>query len=253
MDEDKIYYTKGMVIVKQGINGPFIGKVGSVIGYELNGQNVMRTVGRRTKPFSKLELLNQAKMRVVSSFLAPIKPFVKYGFQREAPEGSRVGAFQLAQSHVRKHAIALDGDDQPFVDPTCVLFAKGRLEPPLDCTVQREGKSGVTLRWKAPAASRHDRLLVLLYDGYMFRHFHHGGAERGSLTDFFDVPLLDCIDDPVHVYAAFENSLLDRISNSVYCGVIEPVQAALPVVESKPVSDPAPIAQHGQLDLAFPD
>ncbi len=246
-----------MAIARQGINGPFIGKVGSVIGYELNGQNVMRTVGRRTKPFSALELLNQAKMKAVSSFLAPIKPYVKYGFQREAPEGSRVGAFQLAQSYVRKHAIALDGEDRPYVDPARVLFTKGKLDPPSACTVRREGKNGVELRWKASAVRSPDRLLVLLFDGRSFRHFHHGGADRGRLTDFFEVPSLDRIDQPVHVYAAFEDPLLDRISDSVYCGVIEPlpIEPAPPVIESNAIPPRIAVdnAQSGQLGLVFPD
>lgn len=52
-----------MAIVKNGINGKFSGKVGSVIGYQLGDQNVIRTVGERRKPFSPLELLNQKKMK----------------------------------------------------------------------------------------------------------------------------------------------------------------------------------------------
>src|SRR5690606_18725893 len=129
-----------MAIVEQGINGPFRGKVGSVIGYQLNGQNVMRSIGRRrTKPFTELELLNQARMKVTSEFLRPIKPFVKFGFREVAPEGSRVGAFQLAQSHVRKHALDFDAEGKPFVNPAKVLISKGSLEPPRNCRVRRDG------------------------------------------------------------------------------------------------------------------
>src|SRR5690606_36272383 len=121
-----------MAIGHQGINGPFKGKIGVVVGYNLNGQQVMRSVGKRIKPFTAMELLNQGKMRAVSKFLGPINPIVKFGYRREAPAGSRVGPFQLAQSYVRKNAIDFDEEDKPFVNPAKVLISRGELEPPLN-------------------------------------------------------------------------------------------------------------------------
>jgi len=210
-----------MAIAKQGINGPFSGKVGSIIGYELNGQPVMRSVGRRTKPFSELELLNQAKMKVVSEFLGPINPFVKFGYQREAPPGSRVGAFQLAQSYVRKNAVELDDERKPFVNPAKVLISRGKLEPPLNCTVEREGDR-LTLRWEQSGrVGLTDRLMVLLYDGYSFRYFRQMGAERREQMEVLEVKLLRFMENPVHVYAAFRHTMRDEISDSVYCGMLE--------------------------------
>lgn len=209
-----------MAIAKQGINGPFSGKIGSIIGYELNGQQVMRSVGRRIKPFSQLELLNQAKMKVVSEFLGPIKPFIKFGYQREAPPGSRVGAFQLAQSYVRKNAVELDEEMKPFVNPAKVLISRGNLEPPLNCTAEREG-SRLILRWeRSGRTGSTDRLMVLLYDGYLFRVFREIGAERSEQQEILEVKQLLFMENPVHVYAAFRHPMLDEISNSVHCGVL---------------------------------
>ncbi|MGK6352024.1 DUF6266 family protein [Parapedobacter sp. DT-150] len=210
-----------MAIAKQGINGPFSGKIGSVVGYELNGQPVMRSVGRRKRPFSELELLNQAKMKVVSKFLGPIQPFVKFGYQREAPPGSRVGPFQLAQSYVRKNAVDLDDERIPFVNPEKVLVTKGKLEPPLNSTVEREGNQ-LTIRWEQSGrGGLTDRLVVLLYDGNMFRYFQELGAERREGVDILEVQQLRAKTNPIHVYAAFRNTMFDEISDSVYCGVIE--------------------------------
>src|SRR5690606_24188825 len=149
-----------MAIGHHGINGPFRGKVGTIVGYTLNGQQVMRAVGKRKRPFTKLELLNQAKMKAVSKFLGPINTIVKFGFRREAPPGSRVGPFQLAQSHARKNAIAVDEAQLPFIDPAKVLISRGALEPPLNCTVQREAHR-LTLRWeRSGQSSGSDRLMV---------------------------------------------------------------------------------------------
>lgn len=209
-----------MAVAQQGINGPFSGKVGSVVGYKLNGQQVMRSVGRRTKPFTALELLNQAKMSVVSEFLGPIKPFVKFGYQREAPPGSRVGPFQLAQSYVRKNAVDIDDEGKPFVNPAKVLISQGKLEPPLSGTVKRENNQ-LTIRWEQSGqASKADRLMLLLYDGSMFRYFRELGAERHEGMETLELDLLRFAENPIYVYAAFRNTMFDKISDSVYCGTV---------------------------------
>ena len=210
-----------MAIAKQGINGPFSRKVGSVVGYELTGQPVMRSVGRRTRTLTQLELLNQAKRKPVSELLGPIRPFVKFGYQREAPSGSRVGPFQLAQSHVRKNAVDVDDELIPFVNPAKVLISRGKLEPPLNGTVEREDDR-LTIRWgQSGQASGADRLVLLLYDGDSFRYFREIGAQRREGMEMLEVDLLRFMEKPVHVYAAFRNTMFDKISDSVYCGVIE--------------------------------
>lgn len=211
-----------MAIGNQGINGPFRGKIGTVVGYTLNGEQVMRSVGKRIKPFTPLELLNQAKMKAVSKFLSPIQNIVKFGYQQEAPPGSRVGAFQLAQSYVRKNAIDLDEEGKPFVNPAKVLISRGPLEPPLNPTAEREDDR-LTIQWEQSGnAWGEDRLVLLLYDGYLFRHFRESGAERKEGTESLVIDGLRRIEQPVHVYAAFRSAFSGRISDSVYCGVLTP-------------------------------
>ena len=208
-----------MAIVKNGITGPFKGKVGSIIGYELGGQNVIRSVGSRTKPFTKLELLNQAKMKVVSEFLSPIKPYINFGFKREAPKGSRVGAFQLAQSYTWKNAVELDVNDQPYINPAKVLISKGPLAPPHNCVMEWEGNR-LVLRWDFMSGGMDDRLMILLYDADLLRIFREIGAARKDQLDIWDINPPKDKNRPIHVYAAFRDTLFDRISDSVYCGTI---------------------------------
>ena len=250
-----------MAIVEQGITGAFIGKVGPVVGYQLNGQNVMRSIGRRrTKPFSELELLNQAKMKVTSEFLRPIKSFVKFGFREVAPEGSRVGAFQLAQSHVRKQALDFDAEGKPFVNPAKVLISKGSLEPPRNCRVTQEGNR-LSFKWNAIGEGGDHRLLTLAYDEDSFRFFRDLGAARSSGEDVWELPFLHLLERPLHVYAAFRSTVSDKISNSVYCGTIEPGTIKEPLAPSAPdtgrshlqtpPAPPTPLS--GQYELTFPD
>ncbi|MEH6304067.1 DUF6266 family protein [Olivibacter sp. CPCC 100613] len=208
-----------MAIAKNGINGKFSGKVGSIIGYQLGDQNVIRTVGERRKPFSPLEILNQKKMKVVSNFLAPIRPFIKFGFRREVEKGSRVGAFQLAQSYTRKYAIDIDPEGEPFVNPEKVLISKGAVDPPHRCTVLREGNQ-ITLQWESAKSGGDHRLTVFLYDTNMYREFRELGAQREEEREVWEQSNLHSANGPIHVYAAFRNLLTEEISDSVYCGVI---------------------------------
>jgi len=207
-----------MAIAKNGINGKFSGKVGTVIGYQLGNQNIIRTVGERRKPFSPLELLNQAKMKAVSEFLSPIKPIIKFGFKREASLGGRIGAFQLAQSYTRKYAIDLDDEGKPFVNPEKVLISRGEVQPPYQCTVQRDGHQ-LTVQWN-PVVENDDRLVVLLYDLEFYREFRYLGAERKEGIECWEQENLKNTNKPVHVYVAFRNVYLETISDSVYCGTI---------------------------------
>lgn len=208
-----------MAIAKQGVNGTFSGKVGSVIGYEVGGQNVMRTVGRRTKPFTERELLNQAKTKAVSEFLKQIKPYIQFGFRQAASPGSRVGAFQRAQSYTYKHAVELDAAHQPMINPEKVLISTGELVSPQHITVSRKGNR-LTFRWDFSSGEGFDRLVVLLYDGAQFSFFREAGAERRELQDVWDIEQLSHLKTSVHVYAAFRDTISDGISDSVYCGAV---------------------------------
>ena len=208
-----------MATIKQGINGAFKGKIGSVIGYQIDGQNIVRMVGKRTKPFTPRELLNQAKIRTASKFLKPIKPYIQFGFARAALTHSRIGAFQLAQSYIYKQAIELDTEDAPYINPEKVLISSGDLFPPQQLSVSREGNR-LTFQWEFSGGEAADRLMVLLYDGIQHAFFLEVGAERGALQDTWDVAALAHIDSPMHVYAAFRDTISGSVSSSVYCGAI---------------------------------
>ncbi|WP_028296253.1 DUF6266 family protein [Olivibacter sitiensis] len=210
-----------MARAKNGINGSFSGKVGSIIGYELNGQNVIRSVGRRTRPFSELELMNQAKMKAISQFLARIKPYVRLGFSKAAPAGSRVGAFQLAQSYAYKHAIAYDADNKPYLDPQKVLFAKGNRPIPHNCTAQLIGNR-LEIRWEnVDRSCAEDQLMVLLYDGEHYLNFRTFGAARRAQLDVWELDeKIQKLKAPVYVYAAFKDPYYGDVSDSVCCAVL---------------------------------
>ena len=86
-----------MAKLSQGINGPFSGKVGAVVGYTWKGIPVMR--GRpstRTKPFTPKELNQQAKFRIMNKFLRPATDLLNVTLAHLAV---RMSAFNKAFSY----------------------------------------------------------------------------------------------------------------------------------------------------------
>jgi Family of unknown function (DUF6266) len=67
-----------MAIIPEGITSPFIGKVGSVIGYVSRGKAIMRSrpdLPKSRKP-STLQRQQHAKFSLMNKFLGPIIPLL---------------------------------------------------------------------------------------------------------------------------------------------------------------------------------
>ncbi|WP_270088555.1 DUF6266 family protein [Sphingobacterium sp. SYP-B4668] len=210
-----------MAVSKNGIQGTFSGKIGSIVGYQLNGQNVIRTVGRRapSQKFSELELINQGRMRAVSSFLKMIRPFIVFGYQHLAPKGSRVGPFQMAQSYALKNAIKYGEGNKPLIDPEKVLVFRGDLLPPQNVKVSLTD-TRVTITWDVQNRMGNNVLIALLYDGHDYRQFREVGSLESIGMDIWDLPWIPKDGRAIYVYVGFHNTLINKLSDSVYGGTI---------------------------------
>lgn len=70
--------------VKNGLHGTFTGKVGNMVYYVLNGENVCREIGENLKPPTEKQLKTRAEIKMVSEFLSSLSAFIKVGFNPEA-------------------------------------------------------------------------------------------------------------------------------------------------------------------------
>lgn len=214
-----------MAITRNGANGAFSGKVGSIIGYELNGKNIIRGLSKaRKKPFTKGELMNQAKMKAVSRFLSPLKNHIKRSYQHVA-QHSNIGPFQLAQSFHYKHALGYDVNGEPFLNPAKAILSRGPLSPPENCRVEVKD-SKLYFTWNpSPGISdvdyRNDLLFVMLYNGQVAEPLS-GGGRRADGTYFWDYRELhtNLIESTCHVYASFVRVPNGPASDSVFVGSV---------------------------------
>ncbi len=113
-----------MAILYNGINGPFSGKVGTVVGYKWKNKAVMRGLpSQRKRGPSPLQLQQHAKFRLMNAFLNPLVSLLNLTFNNLA---FQMTGYNKAFSYNVKNAI--DGVYPEYnIDHPMVLISRGDL------------------------------------------------------------------------------------------------------------------------------
>lgn len=206
-----------MAILKNGILGGVSGKVGTVVGYALKDQDVIRGLGNgRTAPFTEGELKNQSAFSISQRWLQPLTEFLRVGFKDYAV---RYEGFVAAKSYLSKHAIRKD-DAGVYVDPELALVSYGDMDQSEKAGAVSESPNTVTFTWSGGRRVHDDRAMFMVYDiDGGIAEFDTAAVKRQYETGVFKVS--DIFSGrTVHVYLAFVSEDRKRRSNSQYLGVI---------------------------------
>lgn len=208
------------------MNGPFgnfRGRVGNLVFYVNKGQNVVRSIGVRTKPYSPTELSIQQDIAIVNKFLKPIKRHYTLGFELEAA-GTKANAYNLAIKYNKKHITGTYPNR--YIDPSSALVTKGNLPVTADISF-RATPEGVAFSWDPtvlPEGCRlDDQLMILFYackeSKYYCTFSSFAGAKRSAGYEHIDlIPFLR--KKNLSIYVSFISDNRKRISDSVYLGEI---------------------------------
>jgi hypothetical protein len=148
-----------------GINGPFTGRVGPVVGYMWKNKAVIRSLpGRNKRPLSALQKQQHAKFSLMNHFLNPLKNLlnITYGHLVENMTG-----FNKAFSYNVKNAIAGNHPDLK-IDYSSVMLGRGDLTnvSTPGITVLSEGK--LEFSWTdnsgTASAKATDQVFVAVYN-----------------------------------------------------------------------------------------
>ncbi len=208
-----------MAISKSGHLGPSSGKIGNVVFYMLNGQQVSRSIGLPGKP-TKAQLANRQAMKVTMNLLRPMLEFIKPGFELKA-KGTTCNSFNLATSYNKKHA--LKGEYPNIsVDYSKVLLSSGSL-PSTEKTSLVKTKEGLNIKWaaaKAAAGAFNDDIVmvVLRFPSGDYSKSYLNAAKREDGKCFIPVPDKELLNGPIEAYMCFKSADGERISDSVYLG-----------------------------------
>lgn len=205
-----------------GTHGGFVGRVGNVVGYVLNGQHIVRTTpAKRHKKPSEKELLTRNKMTLVSQFLAPIKQVIQFGYKSLAPAGSRIGSFQKAQSSLFKNAVSIDEQGAAILNMSLVTVFVGDLAPVHIIEAKRLPNGDVDLTWHIEDYRYlKATLLLFFYQDEVHNEMVQTAVSMAAGHAHVHLPAAINPHLPVHVYASAFVLYDESLSTSTYVGLL---------------------------------
>jgi hypothetical protein len=207
-----------MARLVNGINGPIIGKVGTVTGSHRNGKGYIKANNDRKAPQTPNELVAKERFATAHHFLSPILDYVREGFRHQTKKG-----FNGAKSYTLLHA--MEGEPMlSLVNPALVKVSLGELPLSADLAVTLKDEE-LIFTWnteKPSGASLYDQLMPLAYypDKNNAKVYgNNTSALRKSGTDSLKVNTAKGI--TYHIYVAFTAADRSQNSTSAYLGTIE--------------------------------
>ncbi len=199
-----------MARVIEGINGAFIGKVGTVVGYTRNGVGIIRSLPRKSsKAPSQKQLDNQRKMKVAQAWLKYLITYVRVGFKNYS---QKQHAFGSALSYLKLNAI----NEDFTVDPAKMLISWGELAEPVSPAVSNPEPGVLEFNWE-PVPQDKDHAIVVAHKPGTDIHFGDvSGAKRSAGKHIQEYAGLKGVE--VELYLGFVSEERDKCCNSVYLG-----------------------------------
>ncbi len=202
-----------------GINGPFQGKIGTVIGSSWKGVPYVKGPYRKhTGKAAEGATRNRSKFALAHYWLQPLKLFVREGFRGYA---QLVEGFNAAKSYLLLHAFEGVAPDIT-INPALVKVSSGVLPLPANITVAKKAAGQLAFTWDTVAGqleNSKDQVMMLAYD------VEHGKAYFNILGEMRRAGADTLHTDPTagktyHVYCAFVAADRSQQSDSVYLGAI---------------------------------
>lgn len=211
-----------MGVIKNGIMGPVTNKVGTVIGRNFRGLNVITQLYKKSKKSAtNKQERAQIRLGLLSKFLSGAQKVVDPGFIKTIKAGQ--SPLNAAYSYNYRHAFVEENDETKLNFPKLVL-SRGPIERPNCAAVKREGNK-IVFSWLVQAEnkySRHDdradflmyapankKMILLKYK-----------AMRSALQFEFKLPK-SLQEYTFHCFMIFSNQNGKLVGTSEYVGITQ--------------------------------
>ncbi len=208
-----------MARITKGILGGFSGKVGTIVGANWRGQDIIRSIPKpSSRPPSDKQLVQQSKFKLVIGFLQPVKNIQTKYFGSGSGSKSRVN---LAVSYTINEAVQMVGDI-PQLMYNKVLITKGDLTGVQNVTAIPQAGNTIKLNWENNSAQGNadvtDKANVVCYCEELgtFEIFE-SVAERSVLNADVTMPGYYAGKE-IQAWVFFNNAKETLACNSVYLG-----------------------------------
>jgi hypothetical protein len=206
---------------KNGIFGAISGKVGDVVFYNLNGEDLVRKLGKKNENLSPAQLANCEKMGLIVNLFRKIKPFLKAGFGNEA-KGTNKNYHNIATSYNKAQAIDLI-DGKPVMNYEKVRLSQGIALSPKEPKLEIVN-AGLRFSWayneNEDWASRNDQVMMMAYFPDENEAIYiTSGARRSTMQDTLEIhPSYK--QKRMEIYVSFIADDRESVATSVYLGRI---------------------------------
>ncbi|WP_144282728.1 DUF6266 family protein [Chryseobacterium echinoideorum] len=211
-----------MARITKGILGGFSGKVGTIVGANWRGQDIIRSTPKpSSRPPSEKQLLQQNKFKLVISFLQPLKNIQSKYFGSGSGSKSRVN---MATSYTIHEAVEVTAD-VPSLVYNKILITKGDLTGFQNVTASVQSGNQVNFNWEDNSAqgnaSATDSINIVCYGEELGRfEIFESVAFRPDLSTNITLPA-DCNGKTMEVYAFISNEKQTSASTSSYLGQLQ--------------------------------
>lgn len=206
-----------MAIRLEQLFGNVSGKIGKVIIYQRNGKLCYRSKPEASPlPPSEKQLYQRKSFARVSSYLAPIRSELEFGFSGFPGENST--RYGKALSLAVKRAV-LPEEGEPVLYPERIFTSAGDLLGPVDCTLSWESPVSVLIQWRPNSFEGNgadgDRVFYVAYDPKSQRKWslrESGFRKSGKLLVEF--PWSGPLEGRFYHYLSFYSQRRNRIEFS---------------------------------------
>lgn len=207
---------------KKGILGGFSGKVGTVVGSNWRGLDVMRSLPKRSKSsITQLQASQRQRFALAMEFLSPLTTILTAYFGSPSGTSSRLN--NAASYHLKE---AIVGDSPNYgIDYSKVIVSKGELIGVKNAAVTAPVAGGIHVAWDDNSdqvlARSTDLLLLVAYNPDKSQFvIAQGPATREDATAAIGIPNTFG-GDTLHVWIAFVNPDSQKAATSLYFGTLQ--------------------------------
>ena len=210
-----------MGTIKQGINGPFSGRVGNSVGASWKNKSYMRSYAAKiSNPRSYLQQDHRQKIAVTMKFLRPLTQFLKVGFKNYADTMTEMNSAMSWNYHNALQGIYPNN----IIDYSTALVARGNLPPALNQVAASTVAGTVLFTWgdnsEETGASNTDTTLIVVYNATKnWAVTINNLADRAEGTQAVTLPSAFS-GDLVHCYISFKTVDGELLSDSRYAGAV---------------------------------
>lgn len=210
-----------MARYKNGINGTFRGKVGTVVGASWRGIDYVRGVADTSRiKWSEAQINQRILFALVVNWIKPLWSVINLGYQvfknRKTPLNAAIGY------HMKE---AVKGEAPDFeIEFSKAIFSVGELLLSLITEIAALGDGRLCIKWNNIAESVYnsgsDRAIFIVYnpDKQQFVSFVYS-AMRADRQAVLQLPG-GFAGDAVHCYLFFASEKGDKVSTSQYLGEV---------------------------------